>query len=230
MPLTRSIFWSRGIVLSILVSLMSYMPAGIKAQSNDEAEIRVLMEKYFATYERKDLAGWTLLWSEKSPELAAARQIFQESFAANAMIEIKSPVVRKVTLTGDKATVWMVVEISVMDPKTGKRAEEFEKKNRTLHLVNESGVWRVWRDGLSEEELAAAISAARTDDEREVLLAADKELITVELRKALISRGIQFFTRGSYTQALAIFTMTLTLAQNLDDEIGAATSLRSSAK
>ena len=218
--------WLHRAISSILLCSIGYMPVVIHAQSDGEAEVRTLIEEYFAAYERKDLNGLMALWSEKSPELASGRQSFQQTFATHTTVEMKRVAVRNITLTGDKALARVVIEINALDAKAGKRAKELVKKYRTLHLVNEANVWRVWRDVSSEEELAAAISAAKTDEERKVLLEADKELVTVELRKALTTQGIQFTNRGNHTDALRIFQLALIIAQDLDDKTGIAVNLR----
>lgn len=51
------------------------------------------------------------------------------------------------------------------------------------------------------EKLAARLVAAGSDQERQALLAAEKELVSVELRKALIGQGEALRTKGNYPQA-----------------------------
>jgi CHAT domain-containing protein/Tfp pilus assembly protein PilF/ketosteroid isomerase-like protein len=203
------------------------LPPLAAAQSADEAALRTLTEKFFAAYQAKDLDGLMRMWSAKSADLAAGKQSFEQTFAAVDKAELKSLSIRKLTVDGDQATVRVVVEINAVEAKTGKPAAGFGKLNRTLQYSKEGGEWKVWRYVSSEEELAAALVAAKTDAEQQALLAAEKELITAELQKALMAKGNSFFDRGSYAQAMSIFQVTLKIAEQLGDKKGIATLLRS---
>ena len=104
----------------LLICLIGYTPVALKPQSDTETEIRVLIQRYFTAYERKDLNGLSSLWNEKSPEQAATMQSFQQTFAANTTIEMKRLDVQKITFTGDKARACVVIELNAIDAKTGK--------------------------------------------------------------------------------------------------------------
>jgi CHAT domain-containing protein/tetratricopeptide (TPR) repeat protein len=194
-------------------------------QSADEMALGSLTERFFATYQKQDLDVLMSLWSEKSPDYAASKQSFQQSFAANK-IELKSTTMGKLTLDGEKASRRVLMDSRAVDVKTGKPADGFGKLNRTLHFVKEGGVWKVSRFVSSEEELAAAIAAAKTEEERKALLEADKELVTIELQRALINQGIRLRNQGSNSQAMAINQLALTIAQESGDKLGAALALR----
>lgn len=132
----------------------------------------------------------------------------------------------KLTLDAEKASLRVVVESSAVDVKTGKPASGFGKQNRTLHFIKEEGVWKVSRFVSSEEELAAVIATLKTVEERKALLAADKELVTVELQRALINQGTRLRNQGSNSQAMAINQFALTIAQESGDKLGVALALR----
>ena len=74
----------------------------------------------------------------------------------------------------------------------------------------------------NEEELAASLAEARTDEERSALLAAEKELVTTELRQALVRQGQRLSGQGSYERALALYLLALHVAEQLGDKAGAA--------
>jgi hypothetical protein len=104
-------------------------------------------------------------------------------------IELKSLTHGNVGIDGDKATLGVVVEVSAADAKTGKPAEGFGRVNRTLSMVKESGAWKVWCYLSSEEDLAARMGAAKTDEERKALLEENHKFVSPELDKALIAGG-----------------------------------------
>jgi CHAT domain-containing protein/Tfp pilus assembly protein PilF len=194
-------------------------------QAADEAALHSLGEKFFTAFRQQDLNTLMLLWSEKSPDYAASRKSFQESFAANK-IELKGVTIGRLSLDGDKASLRVVVDSSAIDLKTYKPATGFGKLARTLHFVKEGGGWKVWRYVASEEELAAALAAARTDEERKALLEADIELQTSELVRTLNDQGTRLRARGNYPQAVAVLQLSLTTAQRLGYQAGMAGALR----
>lgn len=208
--------------LPILLCLACFITPLAVAQSDTEAALRALTEKFFAAYQEKDLNRLKEMWSAKSPELAA----LQQSFATVEKIELKSVSIVKITVDGDKATVRVAAEMNAADSKTGKPLSGFGKMNRALHAVKEGGEWLIWRYVSSDDELAAALIAAKNDDEQKALLASEKVLNTVELQGALMSRGMSLANKGSYVQATSAFQLALNLAEQIDNKKGVATALR----
>ncbi|MGA9767573.1 MAG: tetratricopeptide repeat protein [Blastocatellia bacterium] len=183
------------------------------------------MEKFFDFYQKKDLDALMALWSDKSPDLVTSKQEFQRAFAANK-IQLRSLTTRKIDANKDNATIRAVAELDAEDIKTGKAANGFGIMNRTFRLLREGGAWKVWQYVTSEQELASVLLTAKTDAERKALLTAEKELVSVELVRALISEGIRFYTQGAYSLALDSYGVALSLAEQLRDVIGTASALR----
>jgi CHAT domain-containing protein/Tfp pilus assembly protein PilF len=77
-----------------------------------------------------------------------------------------------------------------------------------------------------EDELAARIVAAATEQERRALVDANKGLVTVELDKALLARANALWRLNRYPQALTIFLFAKDTAAKLDDKPGLAGALR----
>jgi CHAT domain-containing protein len=199
-------------------------PAGSKS-SADEAPLRALVDRFFAAYAKKDLDSFMQLWSAKSPEVDSRRKAMGEVFGANGKIELINLSVRNVAIDGEKARVRVIAEISAVDAKTGKAAVGFGKMNRAFQLVKEDGVWKVWSESSAEDDLVAAALAAKSEAERASLLAAEKELVTVELRKALIVQGRRLDQRGDYAQALILYQLAQTVAEKIGDQAGIVSSL-----
>jgi aspartate carbamoyltransferase regulatory subunit len=118
-------------------------------QSADDAALRSLAKDFFAAYESRNVDRIMMLWSEKSPDSASSKQVFQQIFSINK-IELKSLTVHGITATNDNATVRLVADISVVDEKTGKPAEGSGGVNRTLHCVKEGDQWKIWKYVKSE--------------------------------------------------------------------------------
>ena len=187
----------------LLLTCSSVPQVTIAQSAADDAALRKLAEKFFDLYQKRDLEGLMALWSDKSPDLVTRRQEFQQTFAANKL-QLRSLSIRKVEVNNDKATIRAVVEINAEDVKTGKAAAGFGIMNRTFHLLREGEAWKVWQYVASEQELAAALLSAKTEEERKALLEAEKELVTVELVQALLSEGRRRHIQGAYSVALDI--------------------------
>jgi CHAT domain-containing protein/Tfp pilus assembly protein PilF len=195
-------------------------------QADEQMVIRRLVESYFAAYRKEDVEGVMSMWSAKSPDVAATRQLLQQTFAGVEKITVNIVKLGKATVAADEARIRIEVEIGAVDAKTGQPAVGFGKLHRTLELVREGREWKVWRLVASEDELAASLVAAGSEDERRALLVSEKELVTVELQKALVRHGQRLSNQGGYGQALIIYRLALQIAEQLGDQRGVAITLR----
>jgi CHAT domain-containing protein/Tfp pilus assembly protein PilF len=191
----------------------------------DEAALRALTQEFYASYARKDLDGFLRLWSAKSPELASRRQAMQKFFTDYDKVELKSLTVRKVTLNGDQAKLRVEVGISAIEARTGKPTAGFLGMNRSLQFVKEDARWQVRRETAAEEDLAEALVSAKTEQERASLLAAEKELATMNLLRALVMQGERLRRQGNSPQALTIFHLAQSIAEQIGDREGIARTL-----
>lgn len=82
------------------------------------------------------------------------------------------------------------------------------------------------RVGRAEKKLAAALAEAKTNEERQRLLTEGRELLTVELREALIEQSEALRRKGNFAQALVVLDVTQRVAQQIDDKKGLAIVLR----
>lgn len=78
---------------------------------------------------------------------------------------------------------------------------------------------------LKTRDLATALVFSQTEAERAALLVREKELITVDLRRALVSRGIRFENQQNYAQSLLAFRLALGVAEQIGDKTGMAMAL-----
>ncbi len=212
--------------LGLAIWLLCSLPAPALPQADEQTAIRRLAENYFAAYQKEDVEGVMSLWSAKSPEVAATRQSLQQTFADAEKIVVNIVKLGTATIETDRAKIRIAVEISAVEAKTGQPAAGFGRLHRTLELVREGVEWKVWRSVQSEEELAVSLVAAKTEGERQSLLEADKDLVTVELEKALVRHGQKLSNQGSYAEAQIIYNLALQIAAQLGDKAGTASTLR----
>jgi CHAT domain-containing protein len=191
-------------------------------QNNDEAALHALVQDFFAAYTQKTLEPFLALWNTKSPELQSRRLSMPRLFAEHAKIELKSLQIDEVSFDGDKATVRYELELIAIEAATNKPAAGFERSSRILQSVKEDGKWMVWRDSSVEEDLALRLIDAETKQDREALMNAEKDLVTLKLRRALITQARQQSSVSNYPRALTIFRIAKAVAERIGDKEGNA--------
>ncbi|HEY0547370.1 MAG TPA: CHAT domain-containing protein [Pyrinomonadaceae bacterium] len=209
-------------LLCVAVSLTGFKPLPVFAQADDEAAIRRLVENFFAAYQKEDIEGLMSLWSEHSGDLAASRQSLQQTFSDYRNIEVKKLDIGKVAVEADKAKLQLTFEMSAVNTKTGKPADDFGKLSRIMQVVREGAGWKVWRYVSVEEDFAADLLAAKNEEERKMLLSRNAERVTGGLVRELNKQGRTLSSQSKFAQALSVYHIGLSVAAGLDDKTGAA--------
>ena len=190
--------------------------------SDDESSLRALAEAFLGSWAARDLDGFLRLWSAQSPELEARLKETQKLFAGSERIELRGLAIRAVKMGGGQASVRLEADALVIEAGTGKEKAGYGKMMRTLHCVKEAGAWKVWREASAYDELAAALAAAKSDQEREALLAEEKDLVRAELAQALAAKA---YRQRSATQALAIFHLAQSIGEQVDAQLAVGSAL-----
>ena len=210
---------------SVLACVILLIPFSSRAQSADETALRELVERFFSAYQNRDMNSLLALWSDKSPNLAQAKQAFERTFAASKL-ELRSLALRRVAVEDGRAVIRVVADIGAVDAKTGSPADGFGKINRTLECVKEGNVWKGWRFVPSEEDLAAALVTAKTDQDRRTMIAAEKELVSSDLVAAMLGQVHTLYDKGRNQPALEITELAEDLARQLGDKKQRAAAVR----
>ncbi|HXD32561.1 MAG TPA: CHAT domain-containing protein [Pyrinomonadaceae bacterium] len=212
------------IALFVLSCLLIWLPVNARAQNDDQAAVRRVVEQLFAALQREDLAGVMALWSEKSPDLNANRESMQQTFANYRSVEVKSLNLNKITIEADTAIVQLIAELNVLKEQAGASATSLQAR-RTIQMTRENGTWKVWRYTTAEEELAAALTATKTPEEGAALLAAQPELMTTDLVNALVKQVKQLSSPAKSVQAMLVCDLLMGVAQRITDKKGIAVAL-----
>lgn len=217
--------WLSWVALTTLcLQSLAYTQVVSSSSSSDESALRAVLDQYFMAYTR-DLDACIRMWSTNSPNLGPGKEALDKLFKANQNFKVKGLSIRKMKVDAERATLRVVVDLSAVDAKTGKPADGFGRWNRDLQLVKETGSWKIWRDVAAEEALATALTAAKTNEERDALLATEKELMTAELWKALTRQGARQYLHSNFPQALMINQLSLSVAERIGDKEGIGQAL-----
>ncbi len=208
------------LLLTCVVWFDRAMGLSSMAQSNDADPIRLLVGRLFESYQQKDLDKLISLWSEESTYLAENKKNLQGEFFAYDKLKVKSFDIRQTKIDGDKATLRVVAEMALTRAKMLKPTETLAKKNWTIELVGEGGIWKIWKFIASEEKLAAEIIAANTEEDRKVLMEKEPELLTSDLATILARQNTSNIAyQKGYQHALAINQLASKLAEKIGDQL-----------
>lgn len=198
--------------------------ASLQASSEDPA-LRALVEQYFAAYAKKDLRGMIALWSASSPHLSALRKETGEFFASNEDIKLTHLTIETLTSADQNAHLRVAFELSAVDTKTRQPATNLGPTMRTVDCVRQAGLWRIWRDVDTVDDLAELLISAKSAAERSVILEHDKDLVASGVTPALIARGLDTRSQGDLAKAENIFLIAQEVAERTSDRLSLAKAL-----
>ena len=195
--------------------------------SHDDAEIQRLVIRGYEAYATKNAPALFSMFSKQSPYLDQFKTFITEEYAASEQVRFGVHIHRfpDVLIDGDKATARLDVTIHAVSLETGKEVEGPGRMAHTFRFVKENGVWKIWQFIDSAEELTAELLAARTDEERALVLKRS-EPFTDGLLKGLSNVGAELLNKkGNDDQAAMILNIVLTIARRNNSILGTANAL-----
>jgi len=225
--------WARILVATVCFAAVSYAqesPRPLSAGEQSSADAVLLearVNQFFVAFGKKDPEALMRTWSVKSPYAASWQKAMLAILASSDRIEIKSLKQQRAQVAGDQASIRVDLEINVLDTRTGRSATGFGSPHRILFFIKEAQEWRLWREISAEEDLAIRVAAAKADAQRLKLLEAEKDLVTPELRKALIIQGDRQRSQSNFTEAISIYDLARSIADRTGDRMGTAVALHS---
>ena len=191
------------------------LPQSTSSAPFEEASLRVVVEEYFSAYGKKDLAGVVALWSESSPSLAAYKQSLERQFTSEDL-SFGLSAISRVKVESEKASLRVTIALTSINRKNQQKSEQ--RLVRIFEFIREGKQWKVWRYAPAAEDLARALAKAGNEAERAGLLAEEKELVGVELGRALLTQGNQLFSQSDYKQAMEIYKLALEIVEPLNNK------------
>jgi tetratricopeptide (TPR) repeat protein len=202
------------ICLSLSAFAQQLAPGG--APSPDEVALRALVVKYFEVYVTKDLDAVMALWSKEAPGVAPRRETLRRNFAFQDY-QFSAPAISQIKIEGGRASARAFIERNVIK-YSGSSTVTIKSVRSDLSFVKENGEWRLWSEAPAVASLAKALTAAKTDAEREAALADDQDLVTNELLQLLTNQSDRAFTQGDYSRALSILLGQRLVAERLGEK------------
>jgi CHAT domain-containing protein/uncharacterized protein HemY len=194
--------------------------------SPDDAEIQRLVIRGYEAYATKNAPALFSMFSQQSPYLDQFKTFITEEYAANEQVRFGVRITRlQVRIEAEKATALLDVEIHAVNKVTGKEVEGPGRMAHTFRFVKENGVWKIWQFTYTAEELTVELLAARTDEERALVLKRS-EPFTDGLLKSLSDMAADLLhKKGNDAQASMILNIVLTIARRENSLLGTANAL-----
>ena len=210
--------------LAIFAQSNSVTSSPMRVASPEEETLRTLTTEYGRALAAGDLEAVGKFWNPKSPNLTTQLRLYKKVFA-QARLELISPEVTQLEITGDKAVSQLTVDERRLDKKTGAvllTFDPFRGACRSFEWVKTDAGWRIEREVLVQDELAVRLEAARTDQQRDEILEKEKRFVNNTLVGALGTRALRHQTRAEYETAMHYAELQKLVAERLGDRIGIA--------
>ena len=207
------------ICICLSASAQQLAPGG--APSPDEVALRSLVVKYFDAYAKEDLDSVMSLWGKDAQGVASRRDLLRRMFAIEDY-RFSEPTISRIKVEGGRASARVVVERDVTRLRDSSNSIIKNTVRSDLSFVMENGEWRFWSEAPAVAGLANALAAAKTDAEREAMLAGDPDLVNRELLALLANQSDRAFTQSDYPRALSILMGQRLVAERLGEKKGAS--------
>ena len=193
-------------------------------QSSDEETLRAFTEKYGLAITAGDLEAMRQFWNPQSPNLASRLSVYQRLFS-NRRIEFISLKVTRLAVTGEKAVSHLTTDERQLDKKTGAILSEHNALHgycRSIEWVKSGPGWKIEREFYVQEELAARLEAAASDQDRDEILEKEKAFVTDALVIAVGIRGYRHRIRRDFEKSLRCIQLEQSVAEKIGDQAGIA--------
>ncbi|HEX5835795.1 MAG TPA: CHAT domain-containing tetratricopeptide repeat protein [Pyrinomonadaceae bacterium] len=196
----------------------------IRATAAEEESVRALTEEYGRAIAAGDLDALRNFWNPQSANLASQLRSYKNVFA-QARLELTDQEITRLEITGDRATSQLTVDERRLDRKTGAillTFDPFRGACRSFEWIKTGGRWQLEREVLVQDELAATLEAARSDQERDTILDQEKRFVTNTLIGALGTRALRAQTRTEYDVALRYVELQRIISERMGYQVGVA--------
>src|SRR5262245_53935670 len=205
--------------------------APVSLETPDQAALRNLTEQYGRAITSGDVAAMSQFWNPRSPNLASRlgsyRILFRET-----RLEFIDPRVTRIEIMGDRAVSNLTADERHLDNKTGCILTTYDILHGACRSIEwvKTDRWRVQREVLVQDDLAARLDAAASEQQRDQLLEKENVFVTNALVRAMGFRGLhQHQVRGDYDGAWHCYQLQQALAEKIGDPLGMAGTLMNTA-
>ena len=157
------------LILTSSAFAQSHSTTSTPASVADEAIVRALTVQYREAMAAGDLEAMRKFWRPESPNLAAHFRYYKNVFA-QARIQFNRPELTSLEIKGDRAVSQLTSDESRFDKQTGAAIltyDPFRGASHSFEWAKTTAGWRLEREFLVQDELAARLVEAKSERERD---------------------------------------------------------------
>jgi CHAT domain-containing protein len=214
--------------LSFTIAVLALsQPASLASEmqnSSDQEALRALTEKYGATIAASDLEGMRQFWDPQSPNLTSRLRLYQSLFSY-ARIEFISLKVTRLEVMGDRAVSHLTTDENHLYKKTGaplSERDDFRGSCRSFEWIKTRAGWKIEPQISVQDELAARLDAAASEQEGAEILEKEKAFVTNALVRALTLKCERRLLPGNFDTALRCYQTQQAIAAKIGYQEGIA--------
>ncbi len=140
--------------------------------ADDAAELKAVVEKFFAAFAKKDLDGLMSLWDAKVRASDARRKHYQQMLTYYDHVRVENMTFSHWKIEGSQASVRLTYEMVSVVANTKQENKTIPIAN--LRFIKEDGVWKLSEWSNATDDLITALKVANTKEERARLLREEK--------------------------------------------------------
>lgn len=191
------------------------LAAPSNSPSVDETSVRQLIQRYFDLYEKKDIDGLSALLSAQSPILSTRRELWTRLFPVENY-KFAQLVISRMRMKENQA-ICRVSTVRTVSLTTGEPVRITDLRAE-FTFFRESDGWKLWNETPAGFGLMGELADAKTDAEREALLAEDPLMATRDLLTQLVRNSDYAYSSGNYNRALNLLLAGKIVAMKLDEK------------
>ena len=202
----------------------SLLALTLAQSASDEETVRKLTEQYGSAITEGELEKIRQFWNPQSRNLASRVRFYRELFL-ETRISFVNPKVTRLDVSGEKAVSHLTTDERQLDKKTGVPTltyDPFHGACRAFEWTRTATGWKIEREFLVQDDLAARLNAAASEQQRNELLERERIYVTDVLIRALVARGLRYHERGDYDAASRLYELQQTVAEKIGDKVGVA--------
>ncbi|HKV34788.1 MAG TPA: CHAT domain-containing tetratricopeptide repeat protein [Pyrinomonadaceae bacterium] len=207
-----------------VASAQSHSLSSTPVRAAEEENLRTLTAEYGRALGAGDLDAMRRFWNPQSPNLTSQLRSYKNVFM-QARLELTSPEVTRLEIAGDKAVSQLTLDERRLDRKTGAvllTFDPFRGACRSFEWTRTNSGWKIEREVLVQDELAVRLEAARSEQQRDEILAQEKRFVNNTLIGALGTKALRHQTRTEYDTALRYVELQRVVAEKIGDRVGIA--------
>jgi len=193
---------------ALIIGLLTAAPV----QLTEDAAIRAAVERYYKAIEAEDIDAYLALWSKAAqPQRQSAEFLFRA--IDDRFFDIQ---VTRAVIVGDRLRVRVSLRRERSRPSAAPGAAPVVQSTTdpaALTFVREGDEWKLVSEGDPASDLAVALAAAKTTDEREALLASEPDVVGRSVVTALSRIATGAAQQRNYVRAQELFERALELAR-----------------